>query len=257
VTFIVGPLEAVDSFGSSGGVLEPDASVVGPAELDPAFAEVGPFAFEEVGVERERACHLVGRDHDAAEDRTGRVRRRWIRPPLTRAELAGLSLEVEGAEVGLRDLDDRPAGFLRMDEGFLPLRDPEVHPDRVVPGRFGPGELPSDVVGLERQMVRPLAAALEEPFEEVVLLDVERLQQLDPEVAAVDLHRAETDVHAAEDHRRPEVADERPEHRTDVATGERDVVEVDRHQLFPIWVDGGSPRTCSRAIRCQFPSASR
>ena len=93
--------------------------------------------------------------------------------------------------------------------------------------RLDTTEQPDDVVGLEGEVVRPLTVADEEPFEEVVLLDVVRLEQLDAQIAAVELHRTEAEVQRRRTAPGAELRDERVDDRRDVARRDGDVVEVD------------------------------
>ena len=91
-----------------------------------------------------------------------------------------------------------------------------------------------EVVDLERQVVRALAVTGEEALEEVVVLDVPRLEQLDVHalglVAEAHLHRPEAGAVPAEEHQAAELADEEVEGGADVARREGDVVEIDVHR---------------------------
>jgi hypothetical protein len=63
-----------------------------------------------------------------------------------------------------------------VDERLAPERVVDIHADRVIAGALDVPEQRDDVLRLEREMVRSFAAPLQEALEEVVLLDVERLQ---------------------------------------------------------------------------------
>ena len=83
-------------------------------------------------------------------------------------------------------------------------------------------------------MVRAVTVTGEEPLEEVVPLDVPRLEQLDfmppSSVAEEHLHRPEPGLLAADEDGAAEIADEQVERGAGVVRRQRDVIEVARRR---------------------------
>jgi hypothetical protein len=132
--------------------------------------------------------------------------------------------------VSLGELHDRPVRLPGMEERLLPVRVGEVDVDGAVPGGADTLERRGKVFQLEGEVVRSVAVTGDEALEEVVPLDVPRLEQLDIHarggVPQPQLHGPEADAVAAEQDDPAELADEDVECVAHVARRQGYVVQV-------------------------------
>ena len=144
-------------------------------------------------------------------------------------EQLGLGLVV----MRLGELHHGAVRFPGKEERLLPLRVGDVDVHRVKARGAHALERSTEVGHLDREVVRSGAVPCDEAREEVVSLDIPRLEQLDRHAVAVvgaepHLHRPEPDRLPAEDDRATELTGEETQCGRSIGRGERDVVEVVR-----------------------------